>query len=127
MPPQPNRSQSFNNFAQPQLQLQQQQPQQPQWRPVWQNQQPPSQQNQQIKPDLSAFDSLLSTSSSSNSKIPMNSLMGSNSNSLMSSANSSNMLGFSSQQHPNSQNSQRQQNSSVVKSLTSSDISDLLS
>ena len=73
MPPQPNRSQSFNNFAQPQLQ--QQQPQQPQWRPVW-NQQPPSQQNQQIKPDLSAFDSLLSTSSSSNSKIPMNSLMG---------------------------------------------------
>ena len=123
MPPQPNRSQSFNNFAQPQLQ----QPQQPQWRPVWQNQQPPSQQNQQIKPDLSAFDSLLSTSSSSNSKIPMNSLMGSNSNSLLSSANSSNMLGFSSQQNPNSQNSQRQQNPSVVKSLTSSDISDLLS
>ena len=87
MPPQPNRSQSFNNFAQPQ-------PQQPQWRPVWQNQQPPSQQNQQIKPDLSAFDSLLSTSSSSNSKIPMNSLMGSNSNSLMSSANSSNYWDF---------------------------------
>ena len=121
MPPQPNRSQSFNNFAQPQLQQQQ-----PQWRPVWQNQQPPSQQNQQIKPDLSAFDSLLSTSSSSNSRIPMNSLMASNS--LMnSSANSSNMMGFSSQQHPNSQNSQRHQNSSVVKSLTSSDISDLLS
>ena len=121
MPPQPNRSQSFNNFAQPPIQ------QQPQWRPVW-NQQPPSQQNQQIKPDLSAFDSLLSTSSSSNSKnIPMNSLMGSNSGSLLSSANSSNMLGFSSQQHPNSQNSQRQQNSNVVKSLTSSDISDLLS
>ena len=69
MPPQPNRSQSFNNFAQPQLQ--QQQPQQPQWRPVW-NQQPPSQQNQQIKPDLSAFDSLLSTSSSNHSKISMN-------------------------------------------------------
>lgn len=125
MPPQPNRSQSFNNFAQPPIQ---QQPQQPQWRPVW-NQQPPSQQNQQIKPDLSAFDSLLSTSSSSNSKnIPMNSLMGSNSGSLLSSANNSNsMLGFSSQQHPNSQNSQRQQNSNVVKSLTSSDISDLLS
>ena len=120
MPPQPNRSQSFNNFAQPQ-------PQQPQWRPVWQNQQPPSQQNQQIKPDLSAFDSLLSTSSSSNSKIPMNSLMGSNSNSLLGSANNSSMLGFSSQQHPNSQNSQRQQNPNVVKSLTSSDISDLLS
>ena len=122
MSQQPNRSQSFNNFAQPQL-VQQQPPSQ--WRPIWQQDQQsqPVSHNQQIKkPDLSAFDSLLPTSSSNSSKLPMNSLMGSNSNSNLMGANS-NMMGFTSQ----SQNSQRQQNSTVVKSLTSSDISDLLS
>ena len=91
---------------------------------MWQQNQPshtpPIQQN---KPDLSAFDSLLPTSSSS-SKVPMNSLMGSSNSSLMSAnSNVNSMMGFQSSQ----QNLQRQQNPSVVKSLTSSDISDLLS
>ena len=122
---QPNRSQSFNNFAQPQLQNQQ-----PQWRPMWQQNQPnhapPIQAQQQNKPDLSAFDSLLPTSSNSNnSRVPMNSLMTSTSNSSLMSANSNvnSLMGFQSSQ----QNLQRHQNPTVVKSLTSSDISDLLS
>lgn len=63
----------------------------------------------QKKPDLSAFDSLLPSSKSSSNKVPMNSLMGFNSNQTP-------ML------QPQSNNS-----SQVVKSLTASDISDLLS
>lgn len=84
------------------------QPQQPQWRPqqmmMMQQPQPPM-----SKPDLSAFDSLMPTSKSS--KVPMNSLMSMNSQATLAPI----------------QPMAAQNQTKMVKSLTSSDISDLLS
>ena len=79
--------------------------------------------NQNKPIDLSAFDSLLPNSSNTNaSRMPMNSLMSHNSTTnptpmMQSMQSSNNVMSFTT----NSSNSQ------VVKSLTASDISDLLS
>ena len=80
------------------------------------------QQQHQKRPDLSAFDSLLTMNTNSN-RTPMNSMMGqqqqlnSNSNWRMTQQN------LQQQQQP----WLRPQQPSVVKSLTENDISDLLS
>ena len=83
----------------------------------------PQQQQQQKRPDLSAFDSLLTMNTNSN-RTPMNSMMG-----QQQQLNSNSNWGMT-QQNLQQQQQQpwlRPQQPSVVKSLTENDISDLLS
>ena len=85
--------------------------------------QPQQQQQQQKRPDLSAFDSLLTMNTNSN-RTPMNSMMGGQQQ-----LNSNSNWGMT-QQNLQQQQQQpwlRPQQPSVVKSLTENDISDLLS
>ena len=88
----------------------------------------PQQQQQQKRPDLSAFDSLLTMNKNPN-RTPMNSMMGQHhqqSQQLNTSSNSnSNWMTQPLQQQQ--QPWPRPQQPSVVKSLTQNDISDLLS
>ena len=110
-------SQTFSNFGpivQPQWRPQQQQPMM--WNNTNQSRQPLYQQNQP-KPDLSAFDSLLPNSSNSSGKTPMNAMKSGM-------ASQSTLMGFSANQ--NQQHSSAA-SASVVKSLTANDITDLLS
>ncbi len=111
------------SWGQPQ---QQQQPQLSMWgQPMLQMQPPqPQQQSQQPKPDLSAFDSLMPSSSTRPAKQSMNSMMGTTSTSsnmgMMMNMNSTGGL-----MQPQSQ--QPQYGKPPVKSLTANDISDFLS
>ena len=78
------------------------------------------QQQHQKRPDLSAFDSLLTMNTNSN-RTPMNSMMG-----QQQQLNSNSNWGMT-QQNLQQQPWLRPQQPSVVKSLTENDISDLLS
>ena len=112
-------SQTFSNFN---MQPSQSSSWRPQQQPIMQQQfiqQPIMQQQQQQRPDLSAFDSLLTLNTNSN-KTPMNSMM--NSHNF-----GSNWMPQQPQQHQMQQQWQRPQQPTVVKSLTENDISDLLS
>ena len=80
------------------------------------------QQQQQKRPDLSAFDSLLTMNTNSN-RTPMNSMMG-----QQQQLNSNSNWGMTQQNLQQQQQPWlRPQQPSVVKSLTENDISDLLS
>ena len=79
------------------------------------------QQQQQKRPDLSAFDSLLTMNTNSN-RTPMNSMMG-----QQQQLNSNSNWGMTQQNLQQQQPWLRPQQPSVVKSLTENDISDLLS
>ena len=80
------------------------------------------QQQHQKKPDLSAFDSLLTMNTNSN-RTPMNSMMG-----QQQQLNSNSNWGMTQQNLQQQQQPWlRPQQPSVVKSLTENDISDLLS
>ena len=82
----------------------------------------PQQQQQQKRPDLSAFDSLLTMNTNSN-RTPMNSMMG-----QQQQLNSNSNWGMTQQNLQQQQQPWlRPQQPSVVKSLTENDISDLLS
>ena len=82
----------------------------------------PQQQQHQKRPDLSAFDSLLTMNTNSN-RTPMNSMMG-----QQQQLNSNSNWGMTQQNLQQQQQPWlRPQQPSVVKSLTENDISDLLS
>ena len=84
--------------------------------------QPQQQQQHQKRPDLSAFDSLLTMNTNSN-RTPMNSMMG-----QQQQLNSNSNWGMTQQNLQQQQQPWlRPQQPSVVKSLTENDISDLLS
>ena len=85
------------------------------------------QQQHQKRPDLSAFDSLLTMNKNPN-RTPMNSMMGQHQQSQqLNTSSNSNWMTQPLQQQQQQQPWPRPQQPSVVKSLTQNDISDLLS
>lgn len=122
-------SQTFSNFNLQQQQSTSWRPQQHtstmQQLPIPQQQfsmMQPQQQQHQKRPDLSAFDSLLTMNTNSN-RTPMNSMMG-----QQQQLNSNSNWGMTQQNLQQQQQPWlRPQQPSVVKSLTENDISDLLS